>query len=75
MTTIRQADFIQSIADALQHISYYHPLDYIHALADAYEREQGQRPRTRLRRSSPTRASAPRDTAPSARTPAAWWCS
>ncbi len=41
MTTIRQSDFIQSIADALQHISYYHPLDYIHALADAYEREQG----------------------------------
>jgi fumarate hydratase class I len=41
MTTISQADFVQSIADALQHISYYHPLDYIHALADAYEREQG----------------------------------
>ncbi len=41
MTTIRQSDFIQSIADALQHISYFHPLDYIHALADAYEREQG----------------------------------
>ncbi len=40
MTTIRQDDFIQSIADALQHISYYHPLDYITALADAYEREQ-----------------------------------
>ena len=41
MTTITQQDFIQSIADALQHISYYHPLDYIRALADAYEREQG----------------------------------
>src|SRR5882724_7923519 len=41
MTTIRQDDFIQSIADALQHISYYHPLDYINALAEAYEREQG----------------------------------
>ncbi len=40
MTTIRQDDFIQSVADALQHISYYHPLDYIHALADAYAREQ-----------------------------------
>jgi fumarate hydratase class I len=39
-TTISQADFIQSIADALQHISYFHPLDYIHALADAYEKEQ-----------------------------------
>jgi fumarate hydratase class I len=41
MTTIRQDDFIQSIADALQHISYFHPLDYIRALGDAYEREQG----------------------------------
>ena len=40
MTTIKQQDFIQSIADALQHISYFHPLDYIHALADAYEKEQ-----------------------------------
>src|SRR5262245_29783353 len=40
MTTIRQDDFVQSIADALQHISYYHPSDYITALAAAYEREQ-----------------------------------
>ncbi|HRN53797.1 MAG TPA: fumarate hydratase [Gemmatimonadaceae bacterium] len=39
-TTIRQDDFIQSVADALQHISYYHPLDYIRALADAYKLEQ-----------------------------------
>jgi len=40
MTTIRQEDFVQSIADALQFISYYHPLDYIQALGRAYEREQ-----------------------------------
>jgi fumarate hydratase, class I len=40
MTTIRQQDFIDSIADALQFISYYHPADYIHALADAYSREE-----------------------------------
>jgi fumarate hydratase class I len=39
-TVIRQADFIQSVADALQYISYYHPKDYIDALAEAYEREQ-----------------------------------
>ena len=32
MTIIRQDDFIQSIADALQYISYYHPLDFIQAL-------------------------------------------
>ncbi len=40
MTTIRQEDFIQSIADALQYISYYHPVDYIQALGRAYEAEQ-----------------------------------
>lgn len=40
MTTIRQQDFIASIADALQFISYYHPADFIHALADAYHREE-----------------------------------
>src|SRR3990167_9296128 len=40
MTTISQEDFISSIADALQYISYYHPLDYIQALGRAYEREQ-----------------------------------
>src|SRR5512134_973251 len=40
MTTIRQDDFIQSIADAFQFISYYHPLDYVQALGRAYEREQ-----------------------------------
>jgi fumarate hydratase class I len=40
MTTVRQADLIQSVADALQYISYYHPRDYIQHLARAYEREQ-----------------------------------
>ncbi len=38
--TIRQQDFIDSIADALQYISYYHPKDYIDALGKAYEQEQ-----------------------------------
>jgi len=40
MSTIRQKDFIQSIADAFQHISYYHPLDYIQALGEAYAKEE-----------------------------------
>ncbi|MFN9505118.1 MAG: fumarate hydratase [Rubrivivax sp.] len=40
MTTIRQADLVESIAAALQFISYYHPADYIAHLARAYEREQ-----------------------------------
>jgi fumarate hydratase class I len=40
MTTIRQADFIQSIQNALQYISYYHPTDFIRAMHEAYEKEQ-----------------------------------
>jgi len=40
MATIKQEDLVQSIADALQFISYYHPADYIRALGRAYEREQ-----------------------------------
>jgi fumarate hydratase, class I len=40
MTTIRYADFVESIAAALQYISYYHPTDYITHLARAYELEQ-----------------------------------
>ena len=38
--SIRQEDLIQSVADALQYISYYHPVDYIRNLAAAYEREE-----------------------------------
>ena len=40
MSTIRQEDFIQSVADAFQYISYYHPLDFIQALGEAYEHEE-----------------------------------
>jgi fumarate hydratase, class I len=40
MTTIRQNDLIESVAAALQYISYYHPADYITHLARAYEREE-----------------------------------
>ncbi len=40
MSTIRQEDLIASIADAFQYISCYHPLDYIKALGEAYEREE-----------------------------------
>lgn len=39
--TIREEDLIESVADALQFISYYHPMDYIRALGAAYEAEQG----------------------------------
>lgn len=40
MTTIREEDFVQSIADAFQFISYYHPIDYVKALGEAYQREE-----------------------------------
>ncbi len=39
--TIREDDLIASVADALQYISYFHPMDYIRALGAAYEKEQG----------------------------------
>jgi len=41
LVTIREADLIESVADALQYISYFHPMDYIRALGEAYEAEQG----------------------------------
>jgi len=42
MTAIKQDDLIASVADALQFISYYHPVDFIQAMHRAYEREQNQ---------------------------------
>ena len=40
MTVIKQDDLIQSIADALQFISYYHPTDFIRAMRGAWEKEE-----------------------------------
>ena len=40
MTVIRQQDLIESIADSLQYMSYYHPLDYVQAVEKAYLKEQ-----------------------------------
>ncbi|MCY7388604.1 MAG: fumarate hydratase [Burkholderiales bacterium] len=40
MVTIEQEDFISSVADAFQYVSYYHPVDYIKALHEAYLREE-----------------------------------
>ncbi len=42
MSTIRQEDLIQSVADGLQFISYYHPADFVRALTRAYEQEQSE---------------------------------
>jgi fumarate hydratase, class I len=42
MTVIRQDDVIQSVADALQFISYYHPIDFIESVYEAYQREESK---------------------------------
>jgi fumarate hydratase class I len=42
MATITEDDLIQSIADALQYVSYYHPPDFIRAMSAAWEREEAQ---------------------------------
>ncbi|MEH6357491.1 MAG: fumarate hydratase [Pseudomonadales bacterium] len=42
MTLIREEDLIQSVADALQYISYYHPADFIQGVHEAYLREESQ---------------------------------
>ena len=42
MTLIRQNDLIDSVADALQFISYYHPIDFIQAVHEAWQREESQ---------------------------------
>ncbi|WDZ81630.1 fumarate hydratase (plasmid) [Ensifer adhaerens] len=40
MPVIAESDLIESVSDALQHISYYHPEDYVQALGEAYEKEE-----------------------------------
>lgn len=40
MTVIKKHDVIESVTDALQYISYYHPLDFVQALEKAYNKEQ-----------------------------------
>ncbi|MEH6639430.1 MAG: fumarate hydratase [Porticoccaceae bacterium] len=48
MTLIRQDDLIQSVADALQFISYYHPVDFIQGVHEAYLREESPAARDAL---------------------------
>ena len=72
MTTISKTDFIQSVADALQYISYYHPLDYIQALGAAYEREQAPAAKDAIAQILTNSRMCAEGTAPSARTPASW---
>ncbi|MEM7260034.1 MAG: fumarate hydratase, partial [Pseudomonadota bacterium] len=42
MTTIHQDHLIDSVADALQFISYYHPKDFVDAVHEAYLREEAK---------------------------------
>ena len=42
MTVIKDRDIVESVADALQFISYYHPADFVQAVNRAYEMEQSQ---------------------------------
>ena len=42
MSIIKEDDLIDSVADALQFISYYHPLDFVKAVHEAYEREESK---------------------------------
>lgn len=49
MITVNQTDITESIAAALQYISYYHPEDFIRAMAEAYEREESESAKNALR--------------------------
>ena len=40
MISIKKDDLIQSVQDALQYISYYHPPDFLQAVNEAYDREE-----------------------------------
>lgn len=42
MSAITKTDFISSIADALQYISFFHPPDFVQAMAEAYDKEQSK---------------------------------
>ena len=76
MTRIRQDDFIASVADALQFISYYHPQDYIEALGEAYRAEESPAARDAIAQILTNSADVRRRAiARSARTPASSWSS
>ena len=70
MTTIKQEDFISSIADAFQYISYYHPVDYIKALHEAYLKEESPAAKDAMAQILINSRMAAEGTGRSARTPA-----
>ena len=75
MSSIKQEDLIQSIADAFQYISYYHPLDFIKALGEAYDREESPAAKDAIAQILTNSRMSPKATARSARTPASAWSS
>jgi fumarate hydratase class I len=42
MSTITEQDIINSVADACQYISFYHPEDFVKGMVEAYEKEQSE---------------------------------
>lgn len=50
MAVIKTEDLINSVAEALQYISYYHPKDFIDAMYEAYQREESKPAKTRWHR-------------------------
>ena len=48
MTVIKAKDFIDSIADSLQYISFFHPPDFVRAMARAFEREESEAARNAI---------------------------
>ena len=74
MTLIRNEDVIQSVADALQYISYYHPIDFITAVNEAYEREESPAAKDAMAQILSTRGSVPRGSVQSVRTLASSRC-
>ncbi len=48
MTFIKQDDFIQSVADSLQYISFYHSNDFVQAMYSAYQREESESARNAI---------------------------
>ena len=74
-TPIRQADLIETVAAALQYISYYHPADFISHLARAYDREQSAAAKDAIAQILTNSRMCAEGKCRSARTPASSTCS
>ena len=75
MAIIKQGDFVQSIADGFQFISMYHPVDFIQAMGEAYEREESPAARNAIAQILINSRMAAEATGRCARTRGWPWCS